>query len=350
MRLGGLAVKVARVGRFLRLAGGVVLCLGLGFALPGALLLMPLAGGDAFLAAWRYVTIGGAVAILAAGAAALRWNRAVRASQALRAVAGAVMGAAALVAAGTVAVTLLLAPPSSVATKKATPVAKAGGAGAKAAPGGGTGGPKGDSGGGAAGAAAAASAVPAGERRMPPPKPPEEMPAGEKLVREKCLGCHRFQGYGFGATDDLDKAAETHTMSWFMQLLRDPVNVGKKRMPKMALTDQEIVAISSYIAGRGGSKGQQQEWFGNKQIDLALVDLEAAGKKAFADLNCYGCHKLDGMGGDMGPDLSKEGQKRDAAWIEAFLSDYFTRGSAMPFLAISQDEIKALAAYLSSLK
>ncbi len=330
-----------------RAALGVAVCLAAGFVVPMALVLAPLVAGDAFLAGWRYATLGGAAAIFAGGALILRWHRAVRASLALRGAVGAVMGASALVAVGTLAVTLLLAPPPPV-TKKAVPVAKAGQAAGKPAPAKGQGGTA--SGGGAVQALTAAPAASAREKRLPPPKPPEEMTAGEKLVREKCLGCHRFQGYGFGATDDLDKAAETHTMSWFMQLLRDPVNVGRKRMPKVALTDQEIVAISSYIAGRGGSKGQQQEWFGSKQIDMALVDLENAGKKSFEALNCYGCHKVNGTGGDMGPDLSKEGQKRDAAWIEAFLSDYFTKGSAMPFLAMSQDEIKALAAYLSSLR
>lgn len=191
-----------------------------------------------------------------------------------------------------------------------------------------------------------ASATP----KMPPAKPKEEMHPGEKLVNDKCLSCHRYKGYGFGVTDDLDKAASAHTMSWFIQLLRDPVNVGMKRMPKPNLTDAEIYDIARFLAGRGGSPGQEKEWFGNQSLQMSDVELIDLGKKTYARFNCESCHKLGDRGGKNGPELTHIGQQRDRAWLEAFFKDYFIQKPAMPFLPLSPDEIRGLAAYLASLK
>lgn len=186
--------------------------------------------------------------------------------------------------------------------------------------------------------------------KMPPQKPKEELHPGEKLVNEKCLSCHRYKGYGFGVTDDLDKAASTHTMSWFIQLLRDPINVGMKRMPKPNLTDAEIYDIARFLAGRGGAPGQEKEWFGNQALQMSDVQLIETGKNTYARFNCESCHKIGDRGGKNGPELTHIGQQRDQAWLEAFFKDYFVQKPAMPFLPLSQDDIRALAAYLASLK
>lgn len=191
------------------------------------------------------------------------------------------------------------------------------------------------------------------------PTPEEEK--GAALVEQRCLGCHRWNGKGFGASDDLNKAASSHTMSWFVQMIRDPVNVGLRRMPKPNLPDQDVFNIARYLAGRGGPKGQEQPWFSQKlEAPEALNEeqLIDAGKRAFKRLNCESCHMtgemgnamLGPVGGDMGPDLSHIGATKDAAAIEQFLRTYFLKGGLMPFLPISLDQLKGLSEYLASLK
>jgi|GEM_PF-4657761 len=211
---------------------------------------------------------------------------------------------------------------------------------------------------------------PTGSSELQNPVPPPEAmavkatepPAGEALVKKHCLGCHTYQGEGFGPPGDLEKAAEKYTMSFFIQLLRDPVNVGKKFMPKLELQDSEILAIAEFLAGRGGPRGQEQPWYLRETENLAWEDLVEAGRKAWQRFNCGSCHKnedlaveADGkkqdVGGEMGPDLSHIGAQRSREELYSFFQDYFTRpGTMMPFLPLSRDDIEALSAYLSSLK
>jgi mono/diheme cytochrome c family protein len=79
----------------------------------------------------------------------------------------------------------------------------------------------------------------------------------------------------------------------------------------------------------------------------------AAGKMLYAKESCNACHKIDGKGGKMGPDLSKEGtKKRDAPWLVAFLKDPKSKNpnSKMPPAKGSQKDLAGLAAYMQSLK
>lgn len=77
-----------------------------------------------------------------------------------------------------------------------------------------------------------------------------------------------------------------------------------------------------------------------------------AGKKIFNDQRCFNCHPVQGVGGSVGPDLSKIGETRDAFWLKWYLPNpkadlSFT---IMPPFKGSSEELDALVDYLSSLK
>jgi cytochrome c oxidase cbb3-type subunit 2 len=62
---------------------------------------------------------------------------------------------------------------------------------------------------------------------------------------------------------------------------------------------------------------------------------------------------LDGVGGAVGPDLSKVGRKRDKEWIEAQLRDPKSHNpqSIMPgFTKLSEKDLDDLAGYLAGLR
>ena len=69
---------------------------------------------------------------------------------------------------------------------------------------------------------------------------------------------------------------------------------------------------------------------------------------------CFACHKLDGTGGTVGPDLSHVGKSRDAATIRKIIEDplnAFDDSEMPPFeKRLSSDQLDALAQYLASLK
>jgi len=46
--------------------------------------------------------------------------------------------------------------------------------------------------------------------------------------------------------------------------------------------------------------------------------------KLMAELNCLACHRINGRGGDMAPDLSSEGSAVQHNWLDAFLKNPYT--------------------------
>ncbi len=76
------------------------------------------------------------------------------------------------------------------------------------------------------------------------------------------------------------------------------------------------------------------------------------GKRYFMDSGCYGCHVVGTMGTPIGPELTRIGAKYSSAYLERWLRDPSAqRPSAhMPTLELSEQQMKALAAFLSSLR
>ena len=76
------------------------------------------------------------------------------------------------------------------------------------------------------------------------------------------------------------------------------------------------------------------------------------GQAAFQNNGCYGCHVIGKAGTPIGPDLSQVGSKYSPDYLARWLRDpALQRPSAhMPVLELTEDDVKALAAYLGSLR
>jgi cytochrome c oxidase subunit 2 len=76
------------------------------------------------------------------------------------------------------------------------------------------------------------------------------------------------------------------------------------------------------------------------------------GKRYFMDSGCYGCHVVGKMGTPIGPELSRIGAKHPRADLERWLRDPSAQrpNAHMPTLELSEQQVKALAAFLSSLR
>lgn len=84
----------------------------------------------------------------------------------------------------------------------------------------------------------------------------------------------------------------------------------------------------------------------------ARADATAAqGAQVYKTLRCSMCHKIQGSGGKVGPDLTDVGTRRDAAWLQKYLPDPkgTTPKSKMPPVKATPEDLAALVAYLTSL-
>jgi cytochrome c oxidase subunit 2 len=76
------------------------------------------------------------------------------------------------------------------------------------------------------------------------------------------------------------------------------------------------------------------------------------GKKHFFKQGCFGCHTVGKVGTPIGPDLSHVGAQYGLSYLTGWLRDPASqkRTAHMPKIDLSEQEIQALAAYLSSLR
>ena len=80
--------------------------------------------------------------------------------------------------------------------------------------------------------------------------------------------------------------------------------------------------------------------------------LAPTGKRLFNDQGCYGCHTIGKTGTPIAPDLSTVGSKYSEAYLRGWLADPKQQKprAHMPKLSMSENEVRAVAAYLASLR
>jgi len=190
---------------------------------------------------------------------------------------------------------------------------------------------------------------------------------GRELIgRYDCLSCHRIDGQGGtlrpggsggGEGPDLSRiGARGIPADWYEQHLhaRDLAIAGKgtDTLPWKASVGEvppaDLAGIETYLRSRVGAP--------------ALAEA----KSLFNTLGCRGCHKVNGVGGDTGPDLSRAGQRdpgltsfagvRGEHTIPNWLAEHFRSpatvvpGSQMPVLGLSEKQIDQLVLYVLSLR
>jgi mono/diheme cytochrome c family protein len=90
----------------------------------------------------------------------------------------------------------------------------------------------------------------------------------------------------------------------------------------------------------------------HKEGEVPGVPELTAGRHLFETQGCRGCHKLNGVGGSIGPDLTEEGAShRSPEWLERhFLApNQVSSGSAMPNFHFTREQARALTYYMLSL-
>jgi len=90
----------------------------------------------------------------------------------------------------------------------------------------------------------------------------------------------------------------------------------------------------------------------HKEGDVPGVPELTEERRLFETQGCRGCHKLKGVGGSIGPDLTAEGANHRAPeWLEGhFLApNAVSSGSAMPNFHFSRAQARALTYYMLSL-
>lgn len=197
---------------------------------------------------------------------------------------------------------------------------------------------------------------------------------GRELFQEKeCGTCHRIGSEGGNLGPELTTVAlkparhydftrlkGTPTVeNWHVEHLLDPMSVvPDSLMPDLDLTDEEARALTVYIMSLTGARAPQEYLVRLRREPASLPGTlmvrpgMARGEAVYIEMRCYYCHAIAGQGGQVAPDLTKVGERRDAAWLGAHFRDprRISPHSVMPDYPLSEADINALTDYMARLR
>ncbi len=172
--------------------------------------------------------------------------------------------------------------------------------------------------------------------------PVPQVAKGRQLLADKgCAGCHAIPGVPRpDFAPELDGLRDAVSPGFVRAWLADPGKLqASHRMPTFRLNSEEIEALVAYLWSVPGPA--------LAPLPADLTGDGERGKKAVATRRCATCHKIDGRGGDVGPDLALAGMKLQPAWIFTLLVDThrLRPHTRMPGFRLAPQEALDIATY-----
>jgi mono/diheme cytochrome c family protein len=179
------------------------------------------------------------------------------------------------------------------------------------------------------------------------------------LTRYGCVHCHAItlpDGTRVLATDhppSLAHIADKVTREWIFTWLKDPqAYAASTTMPNYKLSDADASDISAYLVSTSTPQAGDSASAGAKSA--AQTD-PAAGPSLYGESFCSSCHAVQNaagnlVGGDVGPELTRIGNKVKPEWLAAWLQNprIYDATTPMPHYRFTPQQIAILAAYLQA--
>src|SRR5437879_7387747 len=123
------------------------------------------------------------------------------------------------------------------------------------------------------------------------------------------------------------------------------------------LDDDQATQIAAFVLSV--TKQPSEEWRGAHAAPAVDREQASRGKELVGSLGCRACHALTpdevagqlGANKDIAPNLSGIAEKTDAVWIYSWIENPrgYSAIARMPNLRLSDDEARAITAYLATL-
>jgi mono/diheme cytochrome c family protein len=197
----------------------------------------------------------------------------------------------------------------------------------------------------------------------------QEVQLGHRLFLEKgCASCHSIEGLnpqkdfgpdlsalgGKNASDvEFGAAKIPHNLVAYIQAkLKDPTSVNPSaRMPQYNWNQSDLDAITTALLSMKGPPVTSA--MQNLVVPRKEVAFHPTGSfgEVYERYKCYTCHKFNGYGGDLAPDLTYEGSRAQRQWLVDFLKNPQTLRPTlilrMPQFNMSDRDATTLADYMT---
>ena len=182
-------------------------------------------------------------------------------------------------------------------------------------------------------------------------------PAGHagQLIRDlRCLSCHAINGRGGDMAPDLTWEGSAVQAKWLADFLKNPNTLRPaliRRMPKFNLTDAEIKELTDYMMTVYQTPAFERD---SMAVNFPSAQVDHGRQLFYSKYACSSCHIVDPAKdkGYIGPTLTQVGSRLTPAWMYHWLKNpqELRPGTIEPNQHISDDDARALMAFLSSLK
>jgi len=175
------------------------------------------------------------------------------------------------------------------------------------------------------------------------------------LSRYGCVHCHTVKlpdGSTMKPVDDppsLEHIADKTTREWIYAWLKNPqAYAPTSTMPNFQLSDDEARDISAFLIANSIP-------LAGDTVTLAAKPASdpAAGASLYGESFCASCHAVQNaagnmVGGDIGPELTRVGNKVKPEWLQAWLRNprAYDSGTAMPHYRLSDPQVATLSGFL----
>jgi mono/diheme cytochrome c family protein len=196
-----------------------------------------------------------------------------------------------------------------------------------------------------------------------------EIQLGRRVFLEKgCASCHSIDGLnpqkdfgpdlsalgGKNASElEFGTAKIPHNLVGYIQAkLQNPTSVNPAaRMPQYNWNSSDLDAITTALLSMKGAPATSA--LENLVVPRKGPDFHPTGSFAevYERYKCYTCHKFNGYGGDLAPDLTYEGSRAQKQWLVDFLKNPQTLRPTlvlrMPQFNMSDKDASTLADYMT---
>jgi ubiquinol-cytochrome c reductase cytochrome b subunit len=170
---------------------------------------------------------------------------------------------------------------------------------------------------------------------------PEELAGIGYFRTENCASCHPAGRTGVGP--DLTKTAIKRNAAWMIEHFKRPQQlVPGTSMPAIQLSDPQLNALAAFLLKLNPKNSEALHSAPQFAVDGAMV---------YQRYRCSACHKINGVGMQVGPPLNGLAARRNAAWISEHFANpqKVSPGTVMPPYRFAPNDLDAITKYLLGL-